>query len=90
MDIQSEGVIRYWEEWQLSRKKEKEETPEDYSIMSTDLNFITHSVYCKLCIFLMHGKKYGRGEMFEDMLDQELLDLNKTKKFIGEIEAKNK
>ena len=34
------------------------------------------------------GKKYGRGEMFEDMLDQELVDLNKTKKFIGDIATK--
>ena len=30
--IFKEGVIRYWEEWQLSRKKEKEETPEDYIV----------------------------------------------------------
>ena len=30
--IFKEGAIRYWEEWQSSRKKEKEETPEDYII----------------------------------------------------------
>lgn len=30
--IFKEGVIRYWEEWTLSRKKEKEESPEDYIV----------------------------------------------------------
>ena len=30
--IFKEGVIRYWEEWKYSRKKEKEETPEDYIV----------------------------------------------------------
>ena len=30
--IFKEGFIRYYEEWSLSRKKEKEETPEDYIV----------------------------------------------------------
>lgn len=30
--IFKEGVLRYYEEWTLSRKKEKEETPEDYIV----------------------------------------------------------
>jgi hypothetical protein len=54
--------------------------------MSTDL-ILLHIVFIASCVYFSwaSGKKYGRGEMFEDMLDQELLDLNKTKKFIGEI-----
>ena len=54
--------------------------------MSTDL-ILLHIVFIASCVYFSRasGKKYGRGEMFEDMLDQELLDLNKTKKFIGEI-----
>lgn len=54
--------------------------------MSTEL-ILLHFVFITACVYFSwaSGKRYGRGEMFEDMLDQELLDLNKTKKLIGEI-----
>lgn len=54
--------------------------------MSTEL-ILLHLVFIGACVYFSwaSGKKYGRGEMFEDMLDQELLDLNKTKDFIGKI-----
>ena len=57
--------------------------------MSTDL-ILLHVVFITACVYFSwaSGKKYGRGEMFEDMLDQELVDLNKTKKFIGDIATK--
>lgn len=54
--------------------------------MSTDL-ILLHVVFIASCVYFSwaSGVKYGRGQMFEDMLDQDLVDLNKTKKFVGEI-----
>ena len=38
-------------------------------------------------MYISHGQVESSMvvEMFEDMLDQDLVDLNKTKKFAGEI-----
>jgi hypothetical protein len=54
--------------------------------MSTDL-ILLHVVFIASCVYFSwaSGVKYGRGQMFEDMLDQDLVDLNKTKDFVGKI-----
>lgn len=57
--------------------------------MTTELILI-HFVFIGACVYFSwaSGVKYGRGQMFEDMLDQELVDLNKTKDFVTDIVEK--
>lgn len=47
-------------------------------------------VFIASCVYFSwaSGAKFGRGQMFEDLLEEELLDLNKTKDFIGKIAEK--
>lgn len=54
--------------------------------MSNEL-ILLHVVFIASCVYFSwaSGVKYGRGQMFEDMLDQDLVDLNKTKDFVGKI-----
>ena len=54
--------------------------------MSNEL-LLLHVVFIASCVYFSwaSGVKYGRGQMFEDMLDHDLIDLNKTKDFVGKI-----
>jgi hypothetical protein len=54
--------------------------------MSTEL-ILLHVVFIASCVYFSwaSGVKFGRGQMFEDLLEEDLLDLNKTKDFIGKI-----
>lgn len=57
--------------------------------MSTEL-ILLHVVFIASCVYFSwaSGAKFGRNQMFEDLLEEELLDLNKTKDFIGKIAEK--
>lgn len=54
--------------------------------MSTEL-ILLHVVFIASCVYFSwaSGAKFGRGQMFEDLLEEDLLDLNKTKDFVGKI-----